>query len=237
MFYIVGIKHLCGDRMKLFDKNGEELYKTNHKTLKTTLAHCARKGVDLTGLYIRNANLRNSRLDGLVAPQSTFWGCDFYGSDLGYGDFRGTDFRTSDFEDVCFSGSDLTGANMRGAYFGGAIFDGARLDYIQISCPSFWPCDVHLAQSMKNIIFSHRGEKDIVLNDMPLILHQNGHQAIVMNGLCLWRGKLYGMGSIDPDLAKDLFAAKVQMEKFLICPISQSAKKPMPKIVEKYRGF
>lgn len=223
--------------MILRNSNGEEIYKTKHKTLKETLAFCAKKGVDLSGLCIRNAKITKACLDGLVAPNAVFWGCDFRGSDIGYANLSGCDLRICDFEGTCFSGSDLTGANMRGAYFGDAIFDGTTLDDVQISCPSFWSCDVYLAKSIKNMVFCDRGERDIVLNSIPLILQQNGQKIIIMDQACLWRGNLYPIGYMQQDLAKELFQSKTIIERLLAHTLSQTAKKPMPKIPSEIRRF
>lgn len=211
--------------MILKNKNAEEIYKTNHKTLKATLTHCAKKGINLQGLCIRNAKLTKACLDGLNAPNGVFWGCDFRESDIGYANLTGVDFRACDFEDVCFAGSDLRRANMRGAYFGGAILDNARLDGIQISCPSFWDCDVFLAASGKNMIFSYKGEQDLVLNTIPLILQYKNHPIILMEGHCYWRGTLFPKGFLNHTLVRELFDAKVTIERILAQTPSQDAKK------------
>lgn len=209
--------------MILKNSKGHVVYETRHKTIKETLEYCAKNKIDLTGISLRGAAVRHANLDGLCAPNAILWGCNFKDSDMGYANFKNCDFRASSFENVCFAHSDLSKSDMRGAAFYRNILDGATLDNIQVSCAEFWHCNISLAASAKNIIFLHKGEQAILVSEIPLIFHHKDHPVIVLGEYCLWRGEIFLAGSLPDILQKDIFLAKVILEKCLKSPLLQNA--------------
>lgn len=227
---LVGNKHLCGVRMILKDKSGHVLYEAGFKTIKESLEHCAQNNIPLSGVCIRKARVQNAMLDGLIAPNASFWGCDFAGSDIGYANLQRVDFRASNLENVCFSRSDLTDSDMRGAYFGGVIADGAVFDGVKVSCPSFWGCDLSSLSSLQNLVFLHKGEQEMVLKEQPLVLRYKNAPIVIANNHCLWRSGLYPSGLLPFSAKAELFVAKTHLEKILKGTNMQNAKRTMPKI-------
>ena len=219
--------------MILKNISGKILVETRHKTIKSTLEYCAKDNIDLSEVSIRRAKIRDANLDGLIAPNSCFWGCDFSGSDMGYANFSNADFRCTNFNDVCFAQSNLCHADMRGAYFSKTLFDGTSLDEVKLSCPSFWGCDLSQIRSMQNLLFSHKGEMDIVLKEKPVILRHNGLPIVFIGEYCLWRNGLYPAALLPRTAAQELFSIKMSIEKMLGMPILRNEKIPMPKILKR----
>lgn len=223
--------------MILKNKNGHSLYEGHFRTIKENLEYCAKANITLRGLCLRNEKIKRANLDGLVAPNADFWGCDFSGSDIGYANLKGADFRACHLENVCFCTSDLSGADMHGAYLGGAMLEDSVLDFVTLSCPSFWGCDLTSVRSLKNISFLHKGEHELVLNEKPLILRQKGTEIVIVGDHCLWRSGLYPCGLLPFAAKVELFAVKTQIEKLLKGANLQNTKRTMPKIPNQQRQF
>ncbi len=216
--------------MIIKDKNGNNLFQTRHKTMKATLEYCIQNGMTLKGANIRNHNLKYANLDGLNAPDATFWRCDFTGSDIGYAQLCNIDFRACDFTDTCFANSDLTHADMRGAYFSKTLFDDAIMDGAILSCPSFWQCNISSIKSIKGLTYVHKGEWPIKISNKPVIINRNGHGFVMFDDYCLWNNGLYPSGLLPLMAVKELFGTKILIEKLLGGCQLQNAKNTMPKI-------
>lgn len=209
---------------------GKTLYKTNHKTMRAAIEDCALKGVDLSFADFRKENLCGANLDGLIAKGACFWGADLREADIGLGDLRFADLRCSELKDTCFAQTDMTGADLRGAYFSGTVLDESVLDRVRVSCPSFWNCDLQTVASFKGLVFTHRGEFDIPVDHMPVVVRGLDQPLVLHEHVCLWGEKIYPAGMLSRVLDKELFALKARIEKFMRARSLQNATQPIPKI-------
>ncbi len=201
--------------------SGKNLIESDHKSLRTAVEYCAMHNIDLSFADLRRARLSGASLDGLRAHGACFWGADLSGADLGLAGLRGADLRCTNLKDACLAESDLAGAGLHGAYFSRTIIEGAVLSGARISCPSFWDCDLASAQDFTGLCYSHRGERDIILNAPPVIVHINGARMVLIEDHVLWGCDLYGIGDAPFALQKTLFSLKTLTEKAMRGPFAQ----------------
>ncbi len=214
---------------------GKTLFTTGLKTLKSALEYCAAHDIPLPFADLREAKLGNASLDGLIAPYACLWGADLNGADIGLADLRGCDLRASDLQDACFAETDLTQSDLRGAYFSRTLIEQSVLDRVRVSCPSFWRCDLKSAASMKDMIYCHLGEHEVLLKKPPLVIESLRHPLIVVENLCLWRNRIYPFGLLPRDLKVELSNFKSTINRALGDAESRNATHAIPKI-ERDRG-
>jgi len=90
----------------------------------TSIKDCLEKnsGADLSGAYLRGADLGGADLGGAYLGGADLRGADLSGAYLGGADLRGAYLSGADL-----GGADLRGADLSGAYLGGADLRGADL--------------------------------------------------------------------------------------------------------------
>lgn len=211
--------------------SGKTIYNSSSRTIRGALEEGVAKGVDFSFADLRKAQLRDACLDGIVAAGASFWAADLSGADIGLGDLRKADLRCALLKDACLAESDLSGADMSGAYFSGTIVEGAVLDRVRTSCPSLWDTDLASVQSMRGMVYSHKGECDLIVSPKAKIIRASGERAVLHGGWCLWRGGLYGAGGahIPQSLAKSLLSLQMEIGGFLAASHSHDANEPILK--------
>ncbi len=211
--------------------SGHILYQSTLKTMRLALEECAERGIDLEGADLRRMKLSSCNLDGIKAQGASFWGSDLEGTDLGVADLYNADFRYTNLKDVCMAQSDLRGCDMRGAYFSRTIIEGANLENIQVSCPSFWDCDLSGATGLTGAVLYHLGETPVPLAEIPLIVRGLEKTLVFEGPYCFWGNMLYRGGDMPPALERSLYTLKSKIDKILKSTHSRSANPPIPKIV------
>lgn len=209
--------------------NGAVITHSDERTLRRAAEQCVAQKLDLSGADFRGEKLVKASLDGARAKGACFWGADLTGSDLGIADLRGADMRRASLKECCLAESDLSGADLRGAYFSNTLLDGAILDGARISCPSVWSCDLQTVSSMCGLVYSHKGEVDIVLNRPPLVLRGLPQRLVLLPGFCLWGSRIYTADDMPADLRRAMKSANAAMTNMLRRPM-RDAKRPIPKI-------
>jgi hypothetical protein len=211
--------------------SGKKIYQSEQRTVRAALEEGVEKGIDFSFANLRQAKPFRASLDGIVATGATFWGADLEGADMGLADLRKTDMRCANLKDTCLAESDLSSSDVRGAYFSGTIVEGAVLDRIRVSCPSVWELDLAGASSIRNAVFTHKGEEDVGLDPSRWVL-QGPESKIVVNGNdCFWRGRLHRHGDLPAALRKNLHKLKENIECLLGRDDSHNATIPIPKRV------
>lgn len=211
--------------------SGRKIYQSEQRTVRSALEEGVGKGIDFSFADLRQAKLFRASLDGIVATGATFWGADLEGADMGLADLRKTDMRCVNLKDTCLAESDLSFSDMRGAYFSGTIVEGAVLDRIRVSCPSVWELDLARAYSIRNAVFTHKGEEDVVLDPARWVLQGPESKIMLNSNDCFWRGRLYRYGDLPAPLRKNLRKLKKNIEGLLGRDDSHNATIPIPKRV------
>jgi len=212
----------------IYDKT---IYQSNQRTIKAALEEGVQKNIDFSFADFRHAKLSNGNYDGLIARKASFWAADLDGADIGLADLRGADMRCASLKDSCLAETALSDADLKGAYFSRTIIDGAVLDRISVSCPSFWSLDLATAASFDGAVFSHLGEADMALENVPWIIDGPQPRLVIEGGKCLSGSELYTGGKMPPTLERSLFHLKFTLEKLLCGNISHNAANPILKRV------
>lgn len=219
------------ENMIIKSLSGKTIYTASSRTMRGALEEGVAKGIDFSFADLRKAQLRDACLDGIVAAGASFWAADLSGADIGLGDLRKADLRCALLKDACIAETDLSGADMSGAYFSGTIVEGAVLDRARTTCPSFWDVDIASARSMRGLVYSHKGECDLIVSPNASIIRAAGERIVLNDEWCLWRGGLYGRGGAARPhaLEKRLLSLSAEIDGFITESHSHHAKEPIPK--------
>jgi hypothetical protein len=184
--------------MIIQSKSGHVLFEDGAKTIRRSLESAALQQIPLQDGSLRRTRARRAQLDDICAPYADFWGSDFTGADLAGANLEGADLRLCQFQNACLAQADLRGADLMGAYFGGAVVDGCQLEGAIFSCPSLFSCDLMLTPGIKGAIYCHRGEQEVVLQDIPITITSRLGRLVFLDPYVLYAGAL-----IPIDLAED----------------------------------
>jgi uncharacterized protein YjbI with pentapeptide repeats len=192
---------------------GETLIETPHRTVRETLEFCAAEASEIRNADLRRAKLTGATLDGLRAPGANFWGADLTGADMGYADLSGADFRNVSFKNACLCGSDFTRADLRGAYFSGTLLEDALFEKAVLSCPSFFGCGLSALRPFSAIYYRHKGEEQITLKTVPIIIEAAYGRMVVLGGKVLEGGTLIDREHLPLFLQKAIFMFEAGLQK------------------------
>jgi len=156
--------------MRLLSVCGVTLFKSSHVTIKQALEEAVLDNTCLEGVNLRKANLSGAQLDMAKMKGACLWGADLSGADMSDGDFSGADFRAAILKDTCLAESDMSEARFHGAYFCQTNFSQSDLSGATFSCPSLFNCDLSAAASLKDAVYSHHGEIDCDLSQVPIVI-------------------------------------------------------------------
>ena len=216
--------------------SGKILFQSTHRTMKTTLEEAVQQGVDLSGADLRKAKLSFASLDGMKARGASFWAADLMGADIGLADLRGADMRCTDLKDTCLAETDMSGANLHGAYFCSTLLEETVLDSVAVSCPSFWDCNLQSVKSFDGFVYSHLGEKNVILHSTPIVIRGFKKHFVLLGEYCLYGTKLFKAATHNNVLQEAVFALKTTMDRHEKSLFSRNANAAISKIALLHRG-
>ena len=109
------------------------IFECEADSMKVAVELACKQGADLSGAYLRGANLRGADLSGAYLRNADLRGADLSGAYLRNANLRGADLSGADLSGAYLSGAYLRNANLRGAYLSGADLSGAYLSGAYLS--------------------------------------------------------------------------------------------------------
>ncbi len=198
--------------MDIISIDGNILYQGKEKTIKKALEAAHAWETLLERAFLKKAALRRVQVDDIGLRGANLWGADLTGADLSGADLRGCDLRAVNFKDTCLAGADLSGSDCSGAYFTGAIVEGCRMDNVRLTCPSFFTLDLPGLSSFARAVYSHRGEIDIPLNDLPLIIKRGGLPMIIVGDVFIYGAQTGPVDRIPADIKSNFCCVAETMD-------------------------
>jgi uncharacterized protein YjbI with pentapeptide repeats len=156
--------------MYLKSIEGTVLFEGRFHSIKQGLEMAVADKVDLKGVNLRRANLKNALLDGAKLEKACLWGACLTNADMSNCALSGADFRAANMKDACLAEADCSKVDFSGAYFSRTIIRHADLSGTRYSCPSIFTLDLNEANSLKRSVYSHRGEVDCDISRAPVIV-------------------------------------------------------------------
>lgn len=176
--------------MYLKSVEGKILFEGKFTNVKSGVEQAVEQGINLEKIDLRKANLAGAYLDDAKMAGACFWGANLASTDMTGGDFTNADFRAANFLDTCLAEANCENANFEGAYFSRTIMTDTNLTNCQFSCPSLFTLNLSDIQSLKGSIYSHLGEQDCNLSNIPLIIRGLPKQMIILDDSVIWGGSV-----------------------------------------------
>ena len=195
--------------MYLKNINGDVIFEGYFHTVKRAVEAAVQEHVCLDHVNLRNANLSQASLDGAQMDGACLWGANLSYADMSDVSLKKADCRNMNFQNCCLALTDGSGSDFKGSYFSQTIVTDTNLSNTKFSCPSVFSLNFQDAKTLKDAIYSHRGEVDCDLSAPPIVIYGLPKNIILMKDKVIIGTSLY-----DAPLQDKIFDSFLQLMNF-----------------------
>jgi uncharacterized protein YjbI with pentapeptide repeats len=117
--------------------NNSIVFSGNYASLRLSVEAALEAGTTLDEVDLKNANLCNSRIDGIKMRSADLRRSNLSGANISEADLDRSDFREAEFYNTCLCVSRIKGCDFRHARFGGTDITASKIDgslFAGLSC-------------------------------------------------------------------------------------------------------
>jgi len=195
--------------MRLKSVTGEVIFEGYFHTVKRAVEAAVQEYVCLNNVDLRNANLSQANLDGAQMKGACLWGANLTDVNMAGAEMIGADCRKALLQECCLAESNCSKIDFRGSYFSRTIVTQTNLSNTKFSCPSVFSLNFQDVKTLKDAVYSHRGEVDCDLSVPPIMIHGLPKNIILMKDKVIIGTSLY-----DAPLQDKIFDSFLQLMNF-----------------------